>query len=343
MTVAGAEPSATDPPLERLDSGVELLGRYEQSGYSGEQYLLRRPDGQVLQLSKLLYLVASALRATSSLQEAAEQVSGQFGKLVSAENIEYLIDNKLRQLDIFERRPGHPRQEATGTTESGRSVAPRQTGGMLSLRFRRALFPARAHLRITVALQRLFDRRVAGVVLVALLAADAWLLARGAGRVLGGATQTLEHPVLLLVLLGLIALANVFHEFGHAAATTYGAKPGAMGAGVYLAMPVFFTDVTDSYRLDRNGRLRVDLGGVYFNAIAVLAALAVYAPTHFKLLLLFAVLVQMEALLQFLPFVRLDGYYVVADLIGVPNHLTARGIFRCSRPGPGGQSQHGCC
>ena len=40
-----------------------------------------------------------------------------------------------------------------------------------------------------------------------------------------------------------------------------------MGAGLYLVWPAFYTDVTDSYRLGRGGRLRTDLGGLYFNAI----------------------------------------------------------------------------
>ena len=47
--------------------------------------------------------------------------------------------------------------------------------------------------------------------------------------------------------------------------------PGVMGAGLYLVWPAFYTDVTDSYRLGRAGRLRTDLGGLYFNAIVVVA------------------------------------------------------------------------
>ena len=37
--------------------------------------------------------------------------------------------------------------------------------------------------------------------------------------------------------------------------------------GLYMVWPAFYTDVTDSYRLPRRDRLRVDLGGLYFNAI----------------------------------------------------------------------------
>jgi putative peptide zinc metalloprotease protein len=92
-----------------------------------------------------------------------------------------------------------------------------------------------------------------------------------------------------------------------------------MGAGIYLVWPVFYTDVTDSYRLSRAGRLRTDLGGVYFNVLFTLGATAAYQATGFRPLLVFVVLIQLETLVQFLPFVRLDGYYVVSDLAGVPN------------------------
>jgi hypothetical protein len=40
-----------------------------------------------------------------------------------------------------------------------------------------------------------------------------------------------------------------------------------MGVGIYLVWPAFYTDVTDAYRLPRRSRLRVDLGGLYFNAV----------------------------------------------------------------------------
>ena len=44
-----------------------------------------------------------------------------------------------------------------------------------------------------------------------------------------------------------------------------------MGVGIYIVWPAFYTDVTDAYRLGSGGRLRTDLGGIYFNAIFALA------------------------------------------------------------------------
>ena len=52
-------PAGAPGPVEvpRLAGGVELLGEYKDSGYSQPPSLVRRPDGQVIQMSALLYQV----------------------------------------------------------------------------------------------------------------------------------------------------------------------------------------------------------------------------------------------------------------------------------------------
>jgi putative peptide zinc metalloprotease protein len=132
--------------------------------------------------------------------------------------------------------------------------------------------------------------------------------------------QIIRHPVLMLMMLGGLLASGVFHELGHATACrASGARPGTIGAGLYLVMPALYTDVTDSYRLGRAGRVRTDLGGVYHNVIAVLVCACAYTVSGFEPLLVLAMLVQFEIIQQFVPFVRLDGYWVISDLIGVPD------------------------
>ena len=81
----------------------------------------------------------------------------------------------------------------------------------------------------------------------------------------------------MLLVFALAVFSAGFHEFGHAAATRYGGgTPGGMGMGIYMVWPAFYTDVTDAYRLPRRDRLRVDLGGLYFNAVVAVATLAVW-------------------------------------------------------------------
>src|ERR1700722_15179103 len=132
--------------------------------------------------------------------------------------------------------------------------------------------------------------------------------------------QLLNDPVDLLLVAGLTVASALFHECGHAAGCRRGgATPGRIGVGIYLVWPAFFTNVTDSYRLSRAGRLRTDLGGLYFNLIFILGLAGVYAATNAKILLLVIAVTHLEMLEQLLPFVRFDGYFILSDLVGVPD------------------------
>ena len=91
-----------------------------------------------------------------------------------------------------------------------------------------------------------------------------------------------------------------------------------MGMGLYL-WPAFYTDVTDSYRLGRVGRLRTDLGGLYFNALVAVGIVGAWWFTHNDALLLVVATQILQMLRQLTPMIRFDGYHVLADLTGVPD------------------------
>jgi putative peptide zinc metalloprotease protein len=100
-----------------------------------------------------------------------------------------------------------------------------------------------------------------------------------------------------------------------------------MGAGFYMAYPAFYTDVTDNYRLSRWSRVRTDLGGFYFHLLFALGVMAVYVATGWEVLLLVVLLINFEIIHQLMPFVRLDGYWTLADLIGIPDFFSHIGPF----------------
>src|SRR5687767_4994102 len=92
-----------------------------------------------------------------------------------------------------------------------------------------------------------------------------------------------------------------------------------MGAGLYLVWPAFYTDVTDSYRLGRAGRIRTDLGGLYFNTLVVVLTFAWWYATQWEALLLLVATQILQMVQQLLPLLRFDGYHLLADLAGVPD------------------------
>jgi putative peptide zinc metalloprotease protein len=288
----------------RLAAGVELLGEYKDSAYSQPPSLVRRADGQVIQMSPLLYQVACRIDGCRDPETIAGLVSTDLGRTLDAGQVRYLITAKLLPLGVA---------AAGGIPRALPKASP-----LFSLRARGTLLPERIVNLVGAFLRPLFRWPAVVAVVVSVAAADWWLFAvHGLG---GGIGQVLRDPVDLLVVLGLSLVAAVFHECGHATGCRYGgARPGVIGVGIYLVWPSFFTNVTDSYRLSRAGRLRTDLGGLYFNAVFILALAGIYAATSSQVLLLVIAVTHLEMLDQLLPFVRFDGYFILSDLIGVPD------------------------
>ena len=95
----GDAPVIADPP--RLAEGVELLGEFRNSGDSQPPSLVRRPDGQVIQMSRLLYLVASRIDGFRDAPAIAELVSDDLGRPLNADQVRYVITAKLLPLGIL--------------------------------------------------------------------------------------------------------------------------------------------------------------------------------------------------------------------------------------------------
>jgi putative peptide zinc metalloprotease protein len=301
----------TESPTEspQLGDGVELLGRYRGSGFKEPRYLVRRPDGQVVQLPGLLYHVAEGAAAGEDYAAIADRVGEEISRSVSVADVRFIVDEKLQPLGLV-RDPNAEPVTATSKPDS-----------LLTLKYKRALIPPSVVRVIAAAFMPLFVPPVVVAVLAAAVGLDIWLFwVHGLAQ---GLRAALYQPTTLLLLFALVVLSAVFHECGHAAATRYGgARPGAMGAGLYLVWPALYTDITESYRLGRGGRLRADLGGVYFNAIFMLLTGAAYFCTGFEPLLLMIPLQQLEIAHQLLPLLRLDGYYILSDLTGIPDILS---------------------
>src|SRR2546423_6658367 len=89
---------AAGPP--RLAAGVELIGEYKKSGFKEPPWIVRRGDGQMIQLSELLYLVAEAADGRTPVDEMAAEVSRRYGRTVSSDNAGFVIEKKLRPLGV---------------------------------------------------------------------------------------------------------------------------------------------------------------------------------------------------------------------------------------------------
>ncbi|MBV9283935.1 MAG: hypothetical protein JO176_04945, partial [Acidimicrobiia bacterium] len=303
MTMTLAETDSAGRP--RLTDGTELIGEFEGSGYKEPPSLARRGDGQVVQLTPLLYSVAEKSDGNHTLEQIAVEVGREIGRTVTADNVRTLVDAKL-----------HPLGLVTGTDGSKAQVE--KLDPLLALKFRYAVIPERVSRVLGSVFRPLFFPPFILAALAAVVVTDYWVFFQHG--VAQATRQALYEPAIFLIMFAALVLAAAFHEIGHATGCRYGgADPGRMGCGLYLAWPAFYTDVTDAYRLDRRGRLRTDLGGVYFNVIVIVATMGLYLVTRWEPLLLLIVVQHVEIVHQLLPIIRLDGYYIVADMTGVPD------------------------
>jgi putative peptide zinc metalloprotease protein len=297
--------SATgDEVLERA-GGLELLGEIPGSGYRRPPALARRGDGQVISLTPLLQQVLLAVDGRRTVAEIADVVGAATGRLVRPDDVRQLVSATLRPLGLL--------RSADGSEPELRRSDP-----LLALRFRRVVTDPAVTRRLTTPFAVLFSPLVVVPVVLAFAVVSGWVLF---SQGLAAATaQAFGNPALFLTVVAVTVLSAGFHEFGHAAAARYGGStPGAMGFGIYLFWPAFYTDVTDSYRLGRAGRVRTDLGGLYFNALVVLASFAVWWLTDWHAVLLLVATQILQMIRQLAPLLRFDGYHVLADLTGVPD------------------------
>lgn len=308
----------------RRSPGVTVLGPVNGSGLNHPTSLVRRADGQVIQLSELLtlILVLAATETGKPTEELARAVSDEYGRELTADGLTHLIDTKLAPLGLIEDGAG-----------GSPTTAPPTADPLLALRLRGTILPVAAVRRVSALLAPLYHPSVVIIALTAFVAVDVVVLVTGNG--FAALEQVMLTPTLLLALFGLLTLGALIHELGHAAACSYGGgRPGVIGFGLYLVFPAFFTDVTDSYRLGRAGRLRTDLGGLYFNVLCVIAAGTGYLLSGNGLLLLIVIVMQLQMLQQLPPTIRLDGYFILADLAGVPDLFArVRPVFRSLLPG----------
>ncbi len=300
-----------------------MLGQVQGSGIREPSFLLRRADGQVVQVSELLNLVVAEVRSDRSPEQVADAVSEAYGRTLTADGLARLVQTRLEPLGLVE------------GGELGTAVTPPTANPLLSLSLKGTLVPAAWVQPVARYLAPLYRAPVVVAALGGWVLLDLVLVR--AGNFGEAVEQLLATPALLLSLYFLMTVGALIHEAGHAAACRYGgARPGAIGFGVYLVFPAFYTDVTDAYRLGRAGRIRTDLGGLYFNVWCLLLCGIIYLATDNGLFLLVLLIMHLEMVQQLVPAVRFDGYYLLADLAGVPDLFArVRPVLSSLLPGRG--------
>ncbi len=130
-----------------------------------------------------------------------------------------------------------------------------------------------------------------------------------------------------LVLFGLtILIVKVAHELGHAfIATRFGVRVPHMGIAFLVMAPMLYTDVTDAWRLkNRRARLLIGMGGMLVELALAGIALFVWGiapegPVRTAAFFVATTSLLTTLLVNMSPFMRFDGYHILADLLRMHN------------------------
>jgi putative peptide zinc metalloprotease protein len=312
----------TAPDRPAVAPGTELAGPQQDASFDQRQWLVQR-DGRFLQVSELLYRLLQQLDGRRDRVEIAARLTDVTPWTVTPDDVAELLRSKLMPAGLIAAADG--REASAGAR---RSPAPRTP---LAVAMRVRTIGPRFLEPVTGVLRKLFAPPVLVPALALIAVAHAWAyLGDGVGHAL---RDVLLRPLLVPAVFGIVLLTAAWHELGHASALRYGGgKPRGIGVGLYLVYPVFYTDTTDAYRLGRWSRVRVDLGGFYFHLLAAVGLIGLADLTGETWLLAAVLVINLEVLRQLLfPFVRLDGYWLLADLTGVPDLFSQVGPFLRSR------------
>ena len=129
--------------------------------------------------------------------------------------------------------------------------------------------------------------------------------------------------------------AKLCHEFGHAfMAKRAGCRVQSMGVAFMVMLPLFYTDVSDAWRInDRKARLLIGAGGVMAEMLLACIALLAWSllpdgPARTAAFMLASATWLTTLAVNLNPFMRFDGYFLLSDFWEIDN-LQGRAFALC--------------
>ncbi len=126
-----------------------------------------------------------------------------------------------------------------------------------------------------------------------------------------------------------LGITKVIHEFGHGMSCKYyGGECHEMGFMLLVFTPCLYCDVSDSWMLPSKWkRMMIGAGGMYIELIMAATATYLWWNSHegiFNQMCLNVMFVSSVSTLLFNanPLMRFDGYYILSDMLEIPNLRT---------------------
>jgi putative peptide zinc metalloprotease protein len=123
-----------------------------------------------------------------------------------------------------------------------------------------------------------------------------------------------------------LVFLKIAHELGHAfVARAYGAEVPVMGVAFMMLAPMLYTETSDAWRLpSRKARVSIDAAGLFVEFMLAGVALFLWSflpdgSLRAAAFFVCTTAIIMSLLVNLSPFMRFDGYHILADAIGAYN------------------------
>ncbi|MDZ7897175.1 MAG: hypothetical protein U5N85_03990 [Arcicella sp.] len=266
------------------------------------RFLLLGNDNKYFTISEILYDILDCYKQTSN----SEYIYGEISKKYHNQNVsQTFIDKTLAS--VFEK---------LNTTETSTNLD--------AITHKFVLVKEGQFQKIYDGLSNLHNKYVMALVILISLCSTVFFFSElsslSISQLYRYQVSTFSISNLLIVYCSFIFII-LWHEIGHATASVhFGVQPKEIGFGFYFVFPVFFTNVTNIWQLNRISRNVVNFGGIYFQLITnILLVLMLYIGMP-KSILFPLILINLISIITSLnPFFKYDGYWIFSDYFSVPN------------------------
>jgi multidrug resistance efflux pump len=313
------EPRVSERPKLRADI---IMKRHE--GSTTAPFVAKDPQTrQFYRFRDAEHFIISQLDGQTPLDEVRRRVEERFGATLPEDTLTAFVE----------------RLQAYGLLESAGNPGPRASrsrlqGSLFLLRFK-VFDPDRILSALAPRVGPLFSVPflVATLALIALAAATT---ASNSLEIAGGLHHLFTFQALIVAWL-VVFLVGGIHEFAHGlACKRFGGESHEIGVLLVYLMPGFYCDVSDAWLFPRRWqRLLVTAVGPYMDLVLWAAATVAWrltnpgtVPNSLALIVLAAT--GLKVLVNLNPLLKLDGYYLLSDALGIPN-LRARSFAYLKR------------
>ena len=304
------ETATLDQPRVRRDLRIS-----EQSVEGKTTFVVKDPTtGRFFRFGPTEHFIVQQLDGATSVEAVQRRFEAAFGTPLSPESIGEFVAT-LRRLGLLE--TGRPDGERA--TQRGRPFR----GNPLYFQLK-AVDPDRLLGRLLPKAGFFFTRSflIVSLALIGLAFAVSVTNSVEIGRDLLRLYRVQALLVAWLTIFGVTAA----HEFAHGlACKRFGGEVHEMGALLIYFQPAFYCNVSDAWLFpEKSKRLWVTFAGPYFElflwALAVLAWRVTQPDTWLNFVALVVVVTSgIKLSINLNPLIKLDGYYLLSDYLGVPN------------------------